>query len=61
MNMNLLKKFEIPDDLKENSIPEVINENSKGNLIHFQAKKQHLELRERAHTFHEKPRSNIVL
>ena len=53
-----MKKFDQPENLEDEKISEIFNEKPKSSLVIFQFKKEHLEVRERAYTFHDKPKSN---
>jgi hypothetical protein len=61
INMNLMKKFEMPEFLENVKVSEIFNEKPKSSLVIFQAKKEHVEVRERAYTFHDKPKSNNLI
>jgi len=50
LNLNLMKKFELPDDIKINFIPEAMTNEPKKLLEHF---KQKVQNRERAYTYNE--------
>ncbi len=56
-----MKKFELPEFVEEEKIPEIFNDKAKNSLSIFTAKKEHVEVRERAHTFYDKPRSTLIL
>lgn len=52
-----MKKFEFPEFTEEEKIQEIFNERAKSTLAIFSAKKDHVQVRERAYTFYDKPRS----
>ena len=52
-----MKKFDQPEILEDEKISEIFNEKPKSSLMIFQTKKDHLEVRERSYTFHDKPKS----
>jgi hypothetical protein len=59
--MNFMKKFEFPEFTEEEKFSEILNEKAKNTLVIFSAKKEHVQVRERANTFYDKPRSNFIL
>jgi len=57
--MNFMKKFDVPQLSDGEKISDVFNEKPKTSLSLFEAMKDHVELRERAYTFYDKPRCNL--
>ena len=53
MNMNLMKKFEIPEEFDNTSfIQEAMTKSAKISLEHFKERKPFIETRERSYTYH---------
>jgi hypothetical protein len=52
LNMNMMKKFDQPEEFKKNFLKEVMKDRMKINLDHFKEKHGKIETRERANTYY---------
>ena len=57
INLNFMKKFETPQFLEDEKLSDIFNEKAKNSLALFQTTKEVVELRDRAYTYYDKPRS----
>jgi hypothetical protein len=57
--MNFMKKFDVPQFSEGEKLSDIFNEKAKTSLSLFESMKDHVELRERAYTFYDKPRCNV--